>query len=288
MSSSPSSSSSNKRSTSCLRNINIINMAITGLFHHFGTFLLFAAAILLLITTISAPVINDISMLKVTLTNFTDLRNSSVTFGTFGHCVLDVAPVKYVTIQPSFLMTSATITILTSSSTDQDYCSGRSIGYSPAHIMASIDGTDFSTAGSNTADGLTRVMILHPICCGLAFIAFLLALGAGLIGGLLASIVSAITWILTLVVMATDFTAFGIIKNNVNKDGTGSHAKFGVGMWTVLAAMILLFFATFLVFFTCLSKRKHRHDTKVTKHEAGYANGTTTTKRRFWQRRSRY
>jgi hypothetical protein len=67
-------------------------MAKTGFFHHIGTFLLFVAAILLLITTISAPVIGDIAILKVMLTNKSDLRNSSVTFGTFGHCVLDVAP----------------------------------------------------------------------------------------------------------------------------------------------------------------------------------------------------
>jgi hypothetical protein len=67
-------------------------MAKTGIFHHVGTFLLFVASILLLITTISAPVIGDIAILKVMLTNKSDLRNSSVTFGTFGHCVLDVAP----------------------------------------------------------------------------------------------------------------------------------------------------------------------------------------------------
>jgi hypothetical protein len=69
-------------------------MAKTGIFHHVGTVLLFIAAILLLITTISAPVIGDIAILKVMLTNKTDIRNSSVTFGTFGHCVLDVAPVQ--------------------------------------------------------------------------------------------------------------------------------------------------------------------------------------------------
>jgi predicted membrane channel-forming protein YqfA (hemolysin III family) len=62
--------------------------------HHIGTFLLLAATILLLITTISAPVIKDIAILKVYLTNATTIRNSSVTFGTFGHCVLDVPPVQ--------------------------------------------------------------------------------------------------------------------------------------------------------------------------------------------------
>jgi len=66
-------------------------MANTGFFHHIGTFLLFVSAILLLITTITAPVVHDISLLKVTLTNQSNNRYSSVTFGTFGHCVLDVA-----------------------------------------------------------------------------------------------------------------------------------------------------------------------------------------------------
>lgn len=245
-------------------------MAKTGVFHHVGTFLLFAAAILLLIVTISAPVIGDIPMMKVTLTNRSALRNSSVTFGTFGHCVLDVAPAE----------------------TDQDYCTKKHVGYNPAAIMSTIDHTTFTTASEDTSKALTRVMILHPIVCGLAFIAFLLALGSGVCGALLASLVSALTWVLTVVVMATDFVWIGIVRDHVNnhsKDSSGSKAKFGVGMWLELAAMILLFLATFVVLFTCFSARRHRHDVKSVKHaDAGYANGTTTTRRHFWQRRSRY
>lgn len=47
-----------------------------------GVILLLIASILLLVTTISAPVIKDIAILKVMLTNYTDIRNSSVIFGT--------------------------------------------------------------------------------------------------------------------------------------------------------------------------------------------------------------
>jgi hypothetical protein len=235
----------------------------TGVLHHVGTFLLFAAAILLLITTITAPVVKDFPMLKVMLTNFTEIRNSSVTFGTFGHCILDVPPIQ----------------------TDQDYCFPKTIGYNPASIMAQIDGTGFSTASGDTANALTRVMILHPIACALAFIAFLLAIGSGCVGALLASLVSAVTFIITLVVMATDFAAFGIIKNAVNNDGTGSHASYGLGMWTLLAAMIILFFATFIVLFSCFTARRSN---RVSKVDGGYANGATTTQRRFWPRRTRY
>lgn len=238
----------------------------TGIVHHIGTFLLFAAAILLLVTTISAPVIKDIAILKVMLTNATDIRNSSVTFGTFGHCVLDVPPIE----------------------TDQDYCGPKTIGYAPATIMAEIDGTTFSTAGGDTANALTRVMILHPIACGLAFIAFLLALGSGFCGSLLASILSAFTWVITLIVMACDFAAFGIIKNNVNSDGTGSHAYYSIGMWTILAAMVCLFLATILVFFSCCSNRRRPRTSKV---DPAYVDGgvaTTSRRRRFWQRSARY
>jgi len=237
------------------------------MFHHVGTFLLLAATVLLLITTISSPIINDIPILKVVLTNQSDVRNSSVTFGTFGYCILDAAP----------------------AGSDQDWCTGKHIGYNPADVMSRIEGTDFSTASTDTSKALTRMMVLHPVACGLAFIAFLLSVGSGICGALFASIVSALTWVITVIVMATDFTLFGIVKNHVNKDGSGSHAYYSTGMWTILAAMICLFFATFIVFFTCFSARMHRKNERVAKHsEAGYANGTTTTRRRFWQRRTKY
>lgn len=58
-------------------------MAKTGFFHHIGTFLLFAATILLLITSISAPVINKISILEVNLENGTE-----ISFGSWGYCFI--------------------------------------------------------------------------------------------------------------------------------------------------------------------------------------------------------
>lgn len=67
-------------------------MGRTGIFHHFGTFLLLVATVLLIVTDISAPVVHRISMLEVRLANTSDTHHSKVTFGTFGHCILDVAP----------------------------------------------------------------------------------------------------------------------------------------------------------------------------------------------------
>ena len=98
--------------------------------------------------------------------------------------------------------------------TDQDYCYPKHVGYKPADIISAIDGTPFSKAASDTVDGLTRVMILHPIACGVAFVAFALSCGAGVVGSLLGAMVAALAWVLTLVVMAVDFSLFGV-RNQV-------------------------------------------------------------------------
>lgn len=124
---------------------------------------------------------------------------------------------------------------------------------------------------------------------------------------MLGASVAAVAWVLTLVVMAIDFSIFGVsrpsyhcpcylasllvsflfvsfpnsvilvsfppspsnhppltphpfqvIKNHVNADHSGSHAYYSTAMWTILAAMLLLFFGMFIVLFTCFSARKAR------------------------------
>lgn len=239
----------------------------TPLFHHIGSFLLLAAGALLLVTTITSPVVSHLSLLTVTLD---DSGDASVTFGTFGYCARNAPPIT---------------------SNNQDFCSPRTIGYDVASVMSAIEGSSFSTASASTANGLTRVMILHPVACALSFLAFLLALGSGICGSLFASMVSGIAFLITLVVMACDFAAFGIIRNNVNGDDTDSRAEFGVGMWTVLAAMVALFLGTIIVFFSCcVSRRRSRNDVRHSKVDHGYAEGGVAVqrRRRFWQRRSRY
>jgi glucan phosphoethanolaminetransferase (alkaline phosphatase superfamily) len=153
--------------------------------------------------------------------------------------------------------------------------------------MAQIDGPAYtqSTSSRDTSNALTRVMILHPILCFLAFLSFLLALGSGFLGSLLASLLAAFTFIVSVVVMALDFVWAGMIKNAVNGDGTGTTASYGVAMWTLLAAVVCLFLASLLVFFSCCSAR--RRERNVVKNDYGVNNGgvaTTSRQRRFWNR----
>ena len=144
--------------------------------------------------------------------------------------------------------------------------------------MAIIDKVSFSTIAAGTSDGLTRVMVLHPVACGLAFVAFLTSLGAGVVGSLIGGVVAFIAWVLTLVCLAVDFSLFGIIRHHVNKDGH-NHAYFGSAIWCLLAAFITLFLGMVIVLFTCFSARREKKGANVLRHEKAAA--TPRKKKRF-------
>lgn len=147
------------------------------------------------------------------------------------------------------------------------------VGYRPADIMAKVEGTSFSTASRDVTHGLTKVMVLHPVAAGLAFIAFLLALGAGLFGSLLAACTSLLAFVVTVVSLICDFVLFSIVKDNVNDDGTGSRASYSAAIWTVLAAAVCSLLGAAVVLFTCCSARMHK---KRGRKSSGGAFGSKT------------
>jgi len=142
-------------------------------FFHIGTFLLLVASILLLISTISAPVINSISFLKV------HTPAGRETFGALGYC------------------------------TTSNTCSKSHIGYDIAAIISSSSGTTYK---NGALENLTKALVLHPVATGVAFIAFLIAAGSHCVGFLFASIIAAIAWVITLVLVVIDFSLFGAAK----------------------------------------------------------------------------
>lgn len=232
----------------------------TGFFHHVGTFLLFCATIFLLITTISAPVINNIGLLTVNLPDGSD-KGSEVSFGTFGYCLQD------------------------GGGDDRDICPSARVGYDPAAVMTAVDGTIFSDYEEDTTRALTKVMILHPIATFLNFLAFGMALSAGVLGSFIASLIALVSFLVTLVALVCDFVLFGIIKSNVNTNLDNrfreSVAYFSVGMWTLLVGAICSFLGTIIVFFTCCSGRIKRH--RERRKTEGYTSPPRT--RRRWFRR---
>ena len=240
----------------------------TGIFHHVGTFLLLVATALLLVTTITSPVVNDMSIMRVQLSNRTSAHRSAVSFGTFGYCVLNVK---------------------SGSNDDDDWCTGSHIGYDPLAELARGEPTSYNAAQSASVRTLSHVMVLHPIAVALSFIAFLLAIGSGFIGAIFAASVSLLAFLVTVVVLATDITMFSLVRNKVNDMNDGRNVQWGTGFWTLVAGMVVLFIATVVVLATCCSSRLHeRRNRRRTVDDKYATHNTTYTKRRFWQRRSRY
>lgn len=145
------------------------------------------------------------------------------------------------------------------------------VGYKPADIMSNVEDTSFSSSSRDATHTLTKVMILHPIATGIAFIAFLFALGSGFFGSLLAAFTSLLAFIVTVVSLICDFVLFSIIKDNVNDDRSGSHASYSVAIWTILAAAICSLLGAVVILFTCCSARLHkRRNASVSKTDYGY------------------
>ena len=158
--------------------------------------------------------------------------------------------------------------MLIASRDSPDWCSGRHVGYEPAHIIAAVDRTKLTDIEAGTSDSLTRAMILHPIACGVAFIAWIVSIGAGTIGSLFGVLTALVAWVLCLIVMATDFSLFGILRHHVNHDRSGSRAYFGEAIWCLCAAFVLLFFAMIIVTFTCFSARREKKKVAAVQKEA--------------------
>lgn len=228
-------------------------MAQPGFFHHIGTFLLFAATILLIITCITAPVVHDLAIMKVDLGSQSSSAYSTVSFGSFGYCI--------------------------DNANGGDSCSSSEIGYPIGSVMNQVDNTQFSDSVSSTTEALTKAMVLHPISCGLNFIAFLFALGAGFLGSLMAALVAFVAFLVTCIIMIIDFVLFSIVRSNVNDNGTGASASYSVGAWTILASAICSLLGTIVLFLTCCSGRMHRRRGVAKTEVNDYG---ASTRRRRW------
>jgi hypothetical protein len=122
--------------------------------------------------------------------------------------------------------------------------------------MERVDHSNFNSISGGTSDAFTRIMVLHPIACGVTFIAFLVSIAGGLVGSLAGALTAFVAWILTIVVLATDFTLFGVVRNHINHDKTDTKAYFGSAMWMLVASFMMLGLGMAIVFFTCCAARR--------------------------------
>ena len=92
---------------------------------------------------------------------------------------------------------------------------------------------------------MTRTFVLHPMACGLAFVAFLLCMGGRtLAAAFWGASVALPTWVLLLASLAVDFATFVVIRKTVqdkakDDDKPFPSAKFGIAIWCVVGAFAL-------------------------------------------------
>ena len=99
-------------------------------------------------------------------------------------------------------------------------------------------------------------MVLHPVATALCFVAFLLCLSTSVIGSILATFFSLLSFVVTVVAMVCDFVSFSIIRHEVNgEDDVDARARWGSGIWLMLAAAIFTLVAALVVLVTCCAGR---------------------------------
>ena len=144
-------------------------------------------------------------------------------------------------------------------------CSSSKVGYD----VTSVTGARLDHQWTNdTVNNLTKVLVLHPVAAGIAFFAFLVTLCADRLGFICAAFIAFLAFVVSLVAMIFDFVVFGIVKHEITNNTTGS-ADYGSATWMTLAATIILFFAIFIVFFSCCTGMRN----KKREHSNGYNNG---------------
>ncbi|RDB16913.1 hypothetical protein Hypma_002403 [Hypsizygus marmoreus] len=116
-------------------------------------------------------------------------------------------------------------------------------GFTGSDISIGYDFLETGSTNLNTSviHNLTKALILHPIACGLAGLAFLFGLcGARYhrVGTIFMTLLSSLAALACLVAFVLDMVLFGITRNRLRDAGVP--ASYGNANWLTLGALIAL------------------------------------------------
>jgi len=207
-----------------------------------GVILLFLAFALSFLVSISAPYITDFDDVRVFLGSPGVTGTSSGTptgalgeirFGIWGYCARTT----------------------TSSS---ESCAHDGLAYQMT--LAGPNGVSQAIKPS-----WTRGLVMSPVATGFIFLAFLASLSEHLGVLLVASLLSFMGALVTLIFMIIDIVLFIYIRNRVKKLGVSENTNFGPGFWMSLGVFILCLLAGFLV---CFGRRRERNANRADNYVA--------------------
>ncbi|KIP05684.1 hypothetical protein PHLGIDRAFT_107867 [Phlebiopsis gigantea 11061_1 CR5-6] len=196
-------------------------------FHLPGVFFLFCAFALLFLVSLSLPYLPAIDIARVHFEGSPTTNDAALTelrYGIWSYC-------WYVT-------------------GGQRYCSAKGHGYFT--VVYNSDRTSWQTVGASW----TRGLAIHPVACGLAFVAFVLSLSTQITVALLAALASFLAALLTLIAFAIDIALYVYVKHQMRKlTGVIEHTSTAPAFWMTFAAFILLCLAGCTV---CFGRRRDR------------------------------
>ncbi|KAH9886961.1 hypothetical protein C8Q73DRAFT_266718 [Cubamyces lactineus] len=205
-------------------------------FHIPGVIFLLCAFVLLFLTSISLPYLTAIDIARVKFKSGSPSVGpdtnaiNEIRFGTWANCWYEKQGVR------------------ACSSADNAYTTT----LFDAHRQDSV------TIGASW----TRGLAVHPVATGVTFIALLLSLSTHVTFTLLASLVSFLAALLTLIAFAIDIALYAYVKHQMGKlDGVASNTDTAPGFWMTFVAFLLLCFAGCTV---CFGRRRDRMEGATT------------------------
>ncbi|EPQ55636.1 pali-domain-containing protein [Gloeophyllum trabeum ATCC 11539] len=147
-------------------------------------------------------------------------------------------------------------------------CSPEGHGYQVQ--VGDATNNDTVTIGSSW----TRGLAVHPVATAVTFIALLLSFSTHVTVTLLASIVSFLAALLTLIAFAIDIALYAYVHHEMGKLSGSVNTDTAPGFWLTFVSLILLLLAGCTV---CFGRRRERMS------GSSYGNSyPMSTKRRFW------
>ncbi|KAF8550667.1 pali-domain-containing protein [Imleria badia] len=149
------------------------------------------------------------------------------------------------------------------------------------NVVCSETGHGYSLSLQNSANNTVYIgsswtlgLAVHPVACGVSFIALLLSFSQHITVTLVASLVSFLAATLALISFAIDIALYAYFKNQMGDLGFGGNTVTGPGFWLTFTSMILLILAGFTV---CCGRRRHRMASATT-------GSAPSAKTNFWRR----
>jgi len=201
--------------------------------------LVFIAFILLLLVSLSVPIIKSIYLFRL-IANVEEgiLRtgaSGSVKFGVWGHCVSAIE-----------------VSVVGINHSTKAECSKPHLGYTFDKTVAqALHVSGFDNLISRTS---TAALVLHPIVAGLTFLTLLISLfilrrgsnGTSRLPSLITLGVGILTAVLATIVFLIDVILVALVRHRVHNETNGDLVlNWGNAVWMTLGATIALWAATF-------------------------------------------